>query len=416
MKLITKNTLSYLFITLIVFSIGGFVFYSHLKTIMYEETTELLFQKKAQLVAYIKENKKIQDPLSNDELISIKETSLPIKEAIKDTMLYIEADKEILPYRQLIFNVELEGQNYRVCIGKPLFESEDLIETITISFILIAISLIVLLLIFNFIFFKRTWKPFFKTLHSINNYEIEKHQNLAFERSGTKEFDQLSESISKMTSKISEDFQNLKAFTENASHELQTPLAIIKSRTEALLQTQGLNEEQTKQIIEINQTANRLRKLNQTLLLLAKIENNQFESNIEINFSEILKNKIKLYEDLIAMKCLEMTIKIEENIAVKIHPILADVIISNLLSNAIKHCPEAGKINIDLTTQSFKISNTGAALTSDGKNLFERFYKENPDSDSTGLGLALVKQIAAINHHKITYMYLNNLHEFLYGF
>ncbi len=421
MRLITKNTLSYLIITLIVFSAGGFIFYFQLKKIMSEEATEILFQKKALLISHVQKTNNIAETISVDELISFKESAFPIKESITDTLLYIATDHETLPYRQLKFNIELAGKNYETTISKPLFESEDLVETITASFVIIAVSLILILLCFNFIFLKSTWKPFFSSLNILNNYEIEKHQEISFERSGTKEFDELSASISKMTKKISTNFQNLKSFTENASHELQTPLAIIKTKTENLLQTQGLSEEQTKQIIEINQTANRLRKLNQTLLLLAKIENNQFTFDQFTDLTEILKNKLKLYEDLINMKSLGLTANISEHIAIKIHPILADVIVSNLLSNAIKYTNENGKINIELNSKTFTISNSGAELLSKGKNLFNRFYKENSTeipsgTDSTGLGLALVKQVADIQKHGITYSYGNNYHTFTYHF
>ena len=151
MRLITKNTLNYLLITLVVFTIGGFIFYFELKKIMNEEATEILFQKKALLISHIQKNKKIQEAISIDEFISFKESPVPIKESLKDTMLYIASDNEILPYKQLKFNIELEGKNYEATISKPLFESEDLVETITKTFVIIAVSLTVLLLGFNFI-------------------------------------------------------------------------------------------------------------------------------------------------------------------------------------------------------------------------------------------------------------------------
>jgi len=394
----------------------SFMFYFQVKKITDEEVTEALLHEKIKLKEFISKTQSLPQQINFGELITFKEIDKQGREVIKDTIFFNDTEKELLPYRQLFFNVLLSGRNYEAIISKPLFEADDLIEAITKSFIFLAFILILILLTFNYFFSKKSWSPFFKTLSKISAYQIEKHQALSFENTKTREFQELNEAINKMTSKISADFQNLKEFTENASHELQTPLAIIKTKTENLLQTQGLNEEQTKQIIEINQTANRLRKLNQTLLLLAKIENNQFTFNEETDLSGILKSKLELYEDLSSMKQLKINVKISENVKIKIHPVLADIIVSNLLTNAIKYTPEGGKIDIELSQKNFRISNSGTQLISNSKSLFERFYKENTESDSTGLGLALIKQIADINGHKIIYSFQNNAHHFIYMF
>ncbi|MDZ4665252.1 MAG: HAMP domain-containing sensor histidine kinase [Bacteroidota bacterium] len=414
MRLLTKNTLVLLTVTLIVFLAGGFIFYSQLRNIMNEEATEALSIKKNEVEKYISKNTRLPESISLEEL-SFTESITPIKESLNDEMIYIEEEKEKMPYKKLSFNVIFEGKNYKCTISKSLLETDDLIETIFQSFAIIIGLLIVVFTIINFLFSKTIWNPFFTTLEQINNYEIEKHSVLTIESNGAKEFQQLNEAIKKMTQKISNDFNNLKYFTENASHELQTPLAIIKSKTEVLLQTEGLNDDQAKQIIEINQTASRLSKLNHTLLLMSKIENNQFNVTENLNFSYLVTNKLKQFEDLIEMKQLNI-INSFDNIMVTIHPILADMVVSNLLSNAIKYTVEKGVIKLELTTTCFKISNHGEPLKANGDKLFTRFYKENEDSSSTGLGLALVKQISIINKHKLNYEYINSSHIFTYFF
>ncbi len=415
MRLLTKNTRVLLVVTLIVFSAGGFIFYSHLRSIMNEESIEALYIKKAEVEKYIAKNRKLPESISLEELLSFSESSTQLAESLTDRMIYIEEEKEEMPYKQISFNIMFEGKNYKCTISKSLFESDDLIETIFQTFSIIMGLLIVVFVTINFLFSKTIWKPFFKTLKQINDYEIDKHQVLNIESNGTKEFQQLNEAIKKMTQKISNDFNNLKSFTENASHELQTPLAIIKNKTEILLQTEGLTEEQAKQLIEISQTANRLSKLNQTLLLMSKIENNQFTYTETINFTDVVTNKLKQFEDLIEMKQLSIIRSLDKAI-VTIHPMLADIIVSNLLSNAIKYTPEKGEIKLELNTSSFKISNHGEPLKATKDELFTRFYKGNEDSTSTGLGLALVKQIALMNKHKVNYDYLNSSHTFTYFF
>ena len=415
MRLLTKNTLVLLAVTLIIFVAGGFVFYSQLKKIMNEEAVEALYIKKSEIENYITKNKKLPESISLEELLIFVESKNPSKESLNDRMIYIEEEQEDMPYKQLSFNVAFEDKNYKCTVSKSLLEADDLIETIFQSFSIIIGLLIIVFVSINYLFSKQIWKPFFKTLKQINDYEIENHQVLNFESNGAKEFEQLNEAIKKMTQKISNDFNNLKSFTENASHELQTPLSIIKNKIELLLQTEGLTEELAKQLLEISQTTNRLSKLNQTLLLMTKIENNQFTNTETINLSNIVTNKLKQFEDLIEIKQLTITSSID-NITVLIHPMLADIIVSNLLSNAIKYTPEKGEIKINLNTSSFTISNNGAPLKAKDNELFTRFYKENEDSASTGLGLALVKQIASINKHKVNYGYLNSSHTFTYFF
>ncbi|MES2836235.1 MAG: HAMP domain-containing sensor histidine kinase [Bacteroidota bacterium] len=413
MRLLTKNTLVLLFVTLIVFSAGGFIFYSQLKAIINEEAEEALFIKKNEIKTYVLKNKKLPESILLEEVLRFSETIMSVTESLADTIIYIE--NENLPFKQLSFNVELNKKNYQCTISKSLFEADDLVETIFQSFSIIIGLLIIVFITINFLFSKTIWKPFFKTLHQINEYDLEKHQVLNIEPIATKEFNQLNEAIKKMTQKIANDFNNLKSFTENASHELQTPLAIIKSKAEILLQTEGLNSEQAKQIIEINQTVSRLSKLNQTLLLISKIENNQFSAAENLSFTNLVSNKLKQFEDLIEMKQLKIDSALE-SVMVTIHPMLADIIVSNLLSNAIKYTDKNGEIKINLNSTCFKISNQGKPLKANPEKLFARFYKETEDSTSTGLGLALVKQIAIINKSNLSYEYINNYHIFSYYF
>jgi signal transduction histidine kinase len=415
MRLLTKNTLVLLFVTLTIFSAGGFVFYNQLKNIMNEEAVEALYIKKSEIENYITKNKKLPKSISLEELLSFTKSTNACKESLNDQIIYIEEEQEEMPFKQLCFNVVFEGKNYTCSISKSLLETDDLIETIFHSFAIIVAFLSIVFIFTNYLFSQQIWKPFFNTLEQIKDYEIEKHQVLNLEFKGIKEFQQLNEAINKMTQKISNDFNNLKSFTENASHEMQTPLAIIKNKIELLLQTEGLSNEQAKQLIEISQTANRLSKLNQTLLLLSKIDNNQFVQTETVNFTNLVAKKLKQFEDLIEIKQLKIILSMD-HVTVTFHPMLADIIVSNLVSNAIKYTPAKGEVKLSLSNSCFQISNHGAPLKAKGNELFSRFYKENEASTSTGLGLALVKQIATINKHKLNYEYVNTYHTFIYFF
>jgi signal transduction histidine kinase len=298
-----------------------------------------------------------------------------------------------------------------VSISKALFESDDLVETILTSFTFITLVLLLLTFIVNRIASKSLWKPFLNSLSLLNDYKIDKHQPFHFSSTSTKEFQQLNEALGKMTEKMSADYSNLKAFTENASHELQTPLSVIMTAAENMLQQKDLDETQLENIQSIHQTARKLSRLNQTLLLLAKIENRQFENKEEIDAGVLLGSKLEFYSDLILHKGITLEKNIAQKIKLHIHPALADVMISNLLSNAIRHSRKGGIIHVLLDKEKISICNSGEPLKSTEK-LFDRFYKENSSSESTGLGLALVKQVAETNGMKVAYRYDKGQHCF----
>ena len=113
--------------------------------------------------------------------------------------------------------------------------------------------------------------------------------------------------------KIRTDFVNLKEFTENASHEIQTPLAIIKSKLEMVLQDKSLNDKQYQQIQAAFESTIRLSKLNEALLLLSRIENQQFVGQKEIDFCLLLQTRVQYLEELFDLKKIEVTMQLNSS-------------------------------------------------------------------------------------------------------
>jgi signal transduction histidine kinase len=415
MRLLTRNALVLLAVTIVVFFLGGFVFYDQLNQIMDEEAIEALLVRKELVEEYIQSENELPGHVFFEDEIQFDSTASIVSQSIANLNIFIEEEDDSIPFKQLRFGVVIEEQPYQCTIRKSLFESDDIIETILFSLLIIALLLILFFVGINYLFSKMMWRPFFRIMKGLNEYDVDKHQVLKATKSGTSEFDTMAATIESMTLKISNDFNSLKSFTENASHELQTPLATIKNKIELMLQTEDLPPAQVQQIVEINRQVSRLAKINKSLLLLSKIENKQYLGKNEINIAAVVNEKINQYQDLIAMK--GITCKLSINISlVYIHADLAEVLISNLLMNAIKYCPEHGELSVTCDQNNLEIANSGSQLISDADQIFMRFYKENTNEDSTGLGLAIVKQIALANGHEVKYSYQNNMHTFRYTF
>jgi signal transduction histidine kinase len=306
-------------------------------------------------------------------------------------------------------------RDYDISIRKSYLESDELVDGIIVAVSLMFGMLLIGFFAGNFFVSKNLWKPFYKTLASLENYDLNKKNILDFDLVFTQEFKQLNNALNRMTKKIQTDYQNLKEFTENASHEIQTPLAIIHSKLELMIQAEDISAEQMKQVQEIYESTNRLSKLNQSLLLLAKIENRQFSEIQVVNFKELIENKLIQFEEMIAFK----NIKIETSLIdfqTKMNSHLADILLSNIMGNAIRHNVHHGKIKIELNTNSLSVSNSGNPLSISPEKLFERFQKASPSDDSVGLGLSIVKQICDAYNFKINYNYSEKTHTITISF
>lgn len=203
----------------------------------------------------------------------------------------------------------------------------------------------------------------------------------------------------------------LKEFTENASHEIQTPLAVINSKIEMCLQDEHLSPEQAKMLVDASYAVNSLVNLNKSLITLTKLDNNQVDPPSEVNVSDKIYKRLNLFEEFIQEKDIDLDLKIDNSVIIKIDITLAGILFDNLIKNAIRHnLDTGGKINIEVTQQFIKIANTGAEPKVSPDKFFERFYKDG-NQESLGLGLAIVKKICDIYGFKISYGYTQGLHE-----
>ncbi len=257
---------------------------------------------------------------------------------------------------------------------------------------------------------RRLLSSFKQTMAIIMDFDLKHKNELNLPKSSIKEFKELNHFVESMATKAVTDYASIKEFNENASHELRTPLAVLQTKLEMLTDTIS-SEKQIRLIGEMQGELEKLTRINKSLMLLTKLENNEFNKAQTINFASILAYCLPLHEDRAALKEIKIRSEVTEHaFGLKVDPALAEILINNLLSNAIRHNYQNGSVTIQLTSQKLQIQNTGHPLLVPPNELFQRFKKSNQCADSIGLGLSIVKQICDMNHYMIDYKNYGEMH------
>jgi len=408
-KLFEKTRKTHIVYSVIIFILSGSIVYFTLKNIVSEKQDEKLLWDKELIARKIK----YEYPLPIFDVEDFK-SKTPIKDTLyfKDTLMYqvVNNIENYELYRQLTSIETLQGKTYKIITRSSILRNQDFILGVTLAVGIIIFIMILTVYFVNSFVMRKVWLPFYHNLETLKNFSAENNRPIKLKESDIDEFQELNNSLSKLTTKINSDFNNLKEFTENASHEMQTPLAIMQSKSEQLLQSDNLDKDQVAQIRAIYQSVQRLSKLNKTLLLLSKIENRQFKDVELIQVNEVIERHLEIFEDFIESKSLKVDMKSTLEVELEANPLLFDMIISNLISNAIKHNVEGGHIEILTTNLFVSVSNSGIPPKIQSEALFERFKKESTASNSFGLGLAIVKKICDNNNWKITHSYIEDQH------
>lgn len=409
MKLLSKLNKRYVLWSLTVMAFSGIIMFFTLSVIINHQMDERLSEN-LQMVE--KQLLKSPETVFLEPGAKVQKT-VKVPEAIcfSDTLIYNETEKEFENYRQISTVKFIGGHYYQIILRKSKIESEDFLLTLSLITISGMMLLSLILLIVNRRVAKSVWQPFFDNLKIIEEFTVVSQQPLQLKETGISEFDQLNIVITQLTHQIISDFKNQKQFSEDVSHELQTPLAIISSRLENLLGTPGLKEH-NEILNSIYASVRRLSKLNRELILLSKIENNQYTSEEKSNLKIIISEKLEEFSELISLKKLVLETSITDDFIVSIPPSLAEILVNNLLSNSINHNISGGKIKIEINRNEISVCNTGKEKIPEPEKLFNRFYKVNPASQSVGLGLAIAKKICDLHGLKIEYSFKNECHCF----
>jgi len=415
MKLLQKTNRTYFLISGTVFIIAGVVFFFVISFFFKDQLNEKLFHDIRNITRSIEKNGSLPDYYP---FIEIKEVPTQPKRSFKinDTLIFNAFEKRNIPFRQISLIRIINGKEYFIAARDTLLEEDDLLEVIALVTGSVFILLLVSLYFINRKLSLKIWKPFYKTLNEIKEFSYDKPGLKLSSDSQLYEFNELNKTLEKLTQKVISDYQTLKRFTEDASHEIQTPLAVIQTNLENLMQYPGLKKEQAELINSAYVYTLRISKLTKTLLLLTKIANDQFPEKKEIYFSELLTEKMKMFEDQITEKAITLNKKIEPDCILETNFFLTESLIINLIGNAIKHNIYGGVINIKLEKNQLEISNSGESLSVNESKLFERFYKTDKSSDSPGLGLSIVSEICRLNKWSVKYLFEESLHKVIVNF
>lgn len=332
----------------------------------------------------------------------------------RDSMIYIAEKGETEPARILttIFK-DKEGRHYEVSVFTPSIEKQDLMEAIFFLLAGLFMVLLVAILLINVWVFRQSMKPFYRLLGWLDNFRLGKKNDPLDNPTHTTEFRKLNEAVARYAAHSEEMFEQQKQFIGNASHEIQTPIAVCQNRLEMLMEDETLSEHQMGEIIKTYQTLEYVSKLNKSLLLLSKIDNSQFVDVKEINLNEVLHRYAEDYQDVYDCRAISLDIKEEGTFRWMMNETLAVVLMTNLLKNAFVHNVDQGIIRIEIASSVVRFGNTGAEEALDEKRVFERFYQGSRKKEgSTGLGLAIVDAICRQCGLTIHYQFTQGMHWF----
>jgi len=417
MKLLTRYSRINLLAMLLVFLAASAAYYILLRQILVHQVDEDLEIEQREITTFVARYKKFPENVLtvDDQIVKYVPVLTPKKRELFSTLkLQDREDEGLVNFRQLRFAIRVNEGWYYAYVSKSMEATDKLSGTI------LFVTLGTILLLFavsyftNQIILYRLWKPFYRSLERIKQFKIGRGRSLSLEETNIEEFSLMNDILMQTTAKAENDYLMLKEFTENAAHELQTPLAIIRSQLDLLIQS-DLSAGQTNTIQAAYNAVKRLSNLNHSLLLLTKIENRQYEEKAAINLTEKIREKLAELEPFLQARNINVTAKLIDR-QILINPILADVLLNNLFSNAIHHNTPNGEIWIALNENSLLIRNTSNEETLDEAKLFRRFYRSKKSKESNGLGLSIIKQICDVSGFKIMYKFYSSSHEFIIEF
>ena len=419
MKLIYKVTIRLALVILPVLLLWATVFYFAMVNEVNDETDDSL-EDYAEMIAYrVNIGEELPTPGDgSNNTYSIE--LLPSTQQYKDSKVYEDRDvylfwkKETEPARVLtkIFHDD-DGIAYKLVVSIPTFERDDIIKAILFYLAILYAVLVLTILIVTVLVFKFSMKPLYSLLKWLDGYRPGNGTDGFPDEDSVLEFRKLTSAARETIERAENHLERQKQFIGNASHELQTPLAVLGNRIEWMMDNTKLTEEQFTELSKMRQSINRLTRLNRTLLLLSKIDSGHFLDRTNVDIVSIIENELEVYKEIFATKEIVCNTRLPKSFVVPMDEMLATTMVSNLLKNAFVHSHSGGVVEVSISRGAFSVSNSGDEAL-DETRLFDRFYTSGK-TGSTGLGLALVKSISDYYDFALNYGFRDGIHCFSVG-
>ena len=340
------------------------------------------------------------------------------RERYSDEEIFIPERDDEEPARVLrkVFH-DRDGRWYELTVMTPTIEKEDLREAILGWIVSLYLFLLGMILLVTVVVLYRTMRPLYALLRWLDGYTVgAQNPPLVVETSVT-EFRRLNDAARRYAERAEETFERQKQFIGNASHEMQTPLAVCRNRLEMLVDdAPTLTEEQLGEIAKVQRTLDYLVRLNRSLLLLSKIDNGQFPEAEEVDLNALVRRTAEDMEEIYAYRNMRFTLADEGPLTVRMNPSLAGSVVANLVKNAFVHGDAGGEIVVTVAPRRLTVANSGAGGPLDAGHIFDRFYQGAKKEGSTGLGLAVVDAVCRLYGLKIAYSHADGRHCFTVDF
>jgi signal transduction histidine kinase len=311
-------------------------------------------------------------------------------------------------YRILQYTFNYENNSYELEIGNSIAEIRELTFMIRIFTLGLLLAIVIITFLMDTLFIDYLLKPFYKIIDTkirrVNDADSFNFTNI---KSHSTDFTELDEVLNQMMLRIENQFKQEKQFIANVSHELLTPISLLKNRFENLLQHQNLDDEITDKILASLRTLDVLRKIINNLLLISRIENHQFKETESVNLQQLIAEVELEIEDRVLEKSLVFEKHFSKAFLFEGNKTLLYILFYNIISNAVKYNSEGGSIRVSDREENgfYKISIDDSGRGMEQKELetiFDRFTRIDQMQEGQGLGLAIASSIARFHHITIS--------------
>jgi signal transduction histidine kinase len=423
MRLLQVNLRSLLLYSLILLIISIPISFLSIQAILNEEIDGSLSLQADQFARHIQSFEYLDDLEMDLKVFDQLSYNIDIRPADKFSAdqifstisLYDELGKDTKPFRQLATTFIVKGKPFGLTVRTSLVDNHDLVLAIGFVQVVVSILLTAGLLLLNRRLAKRIWKPFYNTLERLRAFELDKNETIPLVESPIIEFNDLNKALSHLTEKSRKVYVNQKEFIENASHELQTPIAIFQTKIDALMQSSHLAQPEAETLLELEMTAQRMSRLNKNLLLLSKIDNEQFWEKESLDLRAMVQQQADSQKPVAELNGIGILTTLEP-LYLNANKTLVEILVTNLFNNAIRYSTKGEDIMVTIQGRTLSVSNKGKQLAISFEKMTERFSKESADPNSTGLGLAIVKKICDSAGYTLAYSFDNMTHTFSIAF